>query len=190
MKKLKFILLISFTIIGFISKASAQDSYIVKSHEVIIIGTSNIHEWTAQVVKLSGLAKSTSSAINDVNITVDAKTLKSSKGKIMDSKMQDALKTEKYPTIYYKSLSNTLLSEKNGVMNILTTGNLTISGVTKNIKVITTCRKVQNENFEVLGSFYILMTNFNIEPPTALFGALTTADKINITYKIVFQKLK
>jgi hypothetical protein len=32
------------------------------------------------------------------------------------------------------------------------------------------------------------MTDFNIEPPTALFGTLTTADKVTITYKIVLEK--
>jgi len=188
MKNLKFSVLFSFLLLAVAVELTAQDVYSVKSHEVVISGTSNIHDWTVKVVDLTGSAKKTTEAVNDVNITVDAKTLLSSKGSIMDGKMQEALKTESYPKIYYKSLTCKILSENNGVIKISSTGNLTISGVTKSITVTSTCKPAQNENLEVSGSFYLLMTDFGIEPPTALFGSLETADKVTVSYKIVLQK--
>jgi hypothetical protein len=33
------------------------------------------------------------------------------------------------------------------------------------------------------------MTDFGINPPVALFGALTTSNKIKISYKIIFQQI-
>jgi len=108
----------------------------------------------------------------------------------MDGKMQDALKTDDYPNIYYQSVTNKIVSEKNGIKTIATTGKLTISGVTKTITVTSISKALQNGNVEILGKFDVFMTDFNIEPPTALFGTLTTADKVTITYKIVSEKLK
>jgi len=106
MKNLKRILFFGFVLISFVTKISAQEAYSVKSHEVVISGTSNIHDWTAQVINLSGLAKIAEGLLSEVKISVDAKTLKSSKGSIMDGKMQDALNTKKFPKINYKLISN------------------------------------------------------------------------------------
>jgi polyisoprenoid-binding protein YceI len=190
MKNLKVFLMVSFMLTNVVSSISAQDIYKVKTHEVVISGTSNIHDWTATVIDLSGSAQISSDVISDVTITVIATNLKSSKGSIMDGKMQDALKTDDYPNIYYQSVTNKIVSEKNGIKTIATTGKLTISGVTKTITVTSISKTLQNGNVEISGKFDVLMTDFNIEPPTALFGTLTTADKVTITYKIVLEKLK
>ncbi len=188
MKNLKSVLLIGFILISFVQTVLSQDIYTVKSHKVVISGTSNIHDWTAEVVDLKGSAKKTTSIISDVSITVDAKTLKSSKGSVMDGKMQEALKTQKYPKIAYKSVSNTVLSEKDGQIKCTLSGNLSISGVTKTISFTSICKTIENGNLEVSGSFSVLMSDYGVEPPTALFGSLKTADKVVVNYKIVLQK--
>ncbi len=190
MKTLKLFLMVGFLLTKLVNNLSAQEVYNIKTHEVVISGTSNIHDWTADVVDLSGSAKISSNLISEVNLIVDAKTLKSSKGKIMDAKMQDALSTEKYPKIFYQSVSSKVISENKGVKNISTFGNLTISGVTKTITVTSLSKTLLNGNVEVSGKFDVLMTDYNIEPPTALFGTLTTADKVTITYTITLQKSK
>ncbi len=190
MKNLKLFLLFGFILIRFATTISAQNNYSVKSHEVVISGTSNIHDWTAQVFSLSGLAKITEGVLTEVSISVDAKILKSSKGSIMDSKMQDALNTEKYPKINYKMISFKIVSKNKGSMKITSIGIITISGVSKIITVTNICKTLQNENIEVTGSFDILMTDYSIEPPTALFGTLKTANKVAVNYKITFQKSK
>jgi len=190
MKNLKRILFLGFVLISFTTTISAQDAYSVQSHEVVISGTSNIHDWTAQVMNLTGSAKIAEGLLTEVNINVNAKTLKSSKGSIMDSKMQDALNTEKFPKISYKLISNKIVSENNGITKISSTGNLTISGESKTIATTSICKTLPNENIEVSGSFDVLMTNYGIEPPTALFGTLKTANKVTVNFRITFQKLK
>ncbi len=169
---------------------SAQENYVVKSHEIIISGTSNIHDWTANVIDLLCSAKLKDNSFAELEMSINAETLQSSKGSIMDSKMQDALKTEDYPKIYYKSLSNNLISNTDGNMKVSTTGNLTIAGVTKKISFTASCKSDASGNIAVTGSINILMTDYNIEPPTALFGALTTDNKVTVSYNIVFQKSK
>jgi len=57
MKILNVFLLISFMLTIVVSSISAQDIYKVKTHEVVISGTSNIHDWTATVIDLNGSAQ-------------------------------------------------------------------------------------------------------------------------------------
>ena len=108
----------------------------------------------------------------------------------MDGKMQDALNTKKFPKINYKLISNKIVTENSGIMKISSTGNLTISDVSRTITVTSICKTFQNENIELAGSFEILMTDFGIEPPTALFGSLKTANKVTVNFKITLQKSK
>ncbi len=188
-KNLKSVLLISLMLTGLAEYTLAQDDYSVKSHIMIISGTSNVHDWTAQVFVLKGLAKIGDAELTDISITVDTKTLKSSKGTVMDNKMYDALNTDKFPKIYYKSNSKTLLSLANKETTpVSTKGEVTISGTTKNITVSGIYKKTKNEEIIISGSFSLLMTDFGIKPPTALFGILKTGNRVEITYKIHLKK--
>jgi len=190
MKNLKFILFISFLLLCFVKNISAQDNFFIKSFDAGLSGTSNLHDWTATINSLGGTCSSTQSEITKINLTIDATTLKSSNGKIMDNVMLDALKTNDYPKIYLKSSSFKLMFENNGISKYSGIGTMTIAGVSKTISITTFHKILQNGNFEVSGSVNILMTDYGIEPPTALFGTITTANEVNISYKIIFQKSK
>jgi len=190
MKNLKFILLFSFLVLCFVKKISAQDSFVIKSYEASLSGTSNLHDWTATINSLSGTCNCTDTEITKISLAIDATTLESSKGKVMDNIMFDALKTDDYPKIYLKSSSFKLISENNGVSKYSGMGTMTIAGVSKTFSITSSHKNLQNGNFEVSGCVNILMTDYGIEPPTALFGTLTTANEVSISYKIIFQKSK
>jgi len=190
MKNRKFILFFSFLFLCVVKNISAQESFIIKSFEAGLSGTSNLHDWTATINSLSGTCDCSETEITKINLTIDATTLESSKGTVMDNIMLDALKTDDYPKIYLKSSSFKLISEYNGISKYSGMGTMTIAGVSKTFSITTSHKILQNGDFEVSGSVDILMTDFGIEPPTALFGTLTTANEVNISYKIIFQKSK
>ncbi len=188
MKNQTLILFSLFFVVFFAKKTFSQDSFYVKSFLAELSGTSNLHDWTATVNSLEGTCLCTETEITKISMTIDATTLESSKGSIMDNTMSNALKADDYPTITLTSLSFKFISENNGTIKYSGIGTFKIAGVSKSISITTIYKKLQNGNFEVSGSFDILMTDYGIEPPTALFGSLQTADKVNISYKIVFQK--
>lgn len=172
--------------------ANSQTVYEVKSHNLVVKGTSNLHDWDAEVENLKGTFKLNveNGKIVDLQylkIVVDAKSLISSKGSIMNSKINDALNSKKYPEIIYVLQSVNSISEKNGLYSLNTTGLLTISGVTKKVTLDATGKVNSNGDVEFSGAKNVKMTDYKVEPPTAMFGALTTGDDVSINFKVTLR---
>lgn len=164
-------------------------SYEVKSHSIIVAGTSNLHDWTANAQKVNGNIKlqvnnGKIAALQGVELRVDAKSLKGSKGSIMDSKIEDALNAKKNPYITFKSTSGTI-TEKAGSYKVLANGVLTIAGVSQNVTVEAIGKILPNGDIEFTGTKKLKMTDYKVDPPTAMLGTLTTGDDINLTFKVI-----
>lgn len=172
----------------------AQKYYEVKSHTIVVSGTSNLHDWTADVLKAKGVfnVKVESNKIADiqgVELKVDAQSFNSSKGSIMNSKINDAIKSKKFPEINFKATKLNSITEKGGVTQINSSGILTIAGTSQNITVDAIGKILPNGDIELTGSKKVKMTDYKVEPPTAMFGALTTGDEVTITFKLVIKSI-
>ncbi|MGE0077740.1 MAG: YceI family protein [Bacteroidales bacterium] len=193
-QQIKSILIIVFLFV-LSERLIAQTAYEIKSYSIVISGTSNLHDWTADVEKVSGSLKlkienGKISDIQNVEIVVDAASLKGSKGSIMNSKINDALKSEKYPKINFKSTQLGSITENAGVNHINSTGILTIAGVSKSINIDSSGKLLPNGDIELSGIKKIKMTEYKVKPPTAMFGALTTGDEITIAFKVVIKSVQ
>lgn len=182
-----------FTVLLFIMALSnavfAQTVYEVKSHNLVIEGTSNLHDWTAAVEEVKGtfdlkLEKGKIVDIENLTVKVKASSLKGSKGSIMDSKINDALNSKKYPEISFSLKKVNSISEASSGFKISTVGQLNISGVTKTVNISAVGKVFPGGEIEFTGSTKLKMSEFNVTPPTAMFGALTTGDEITLTYKV------
>lgn len=172
----------------------AQTIYEVKSHSIVVSGTSNLHDWTADVEKVTGLFKVIAengkiSDVQNVDLKIDARSFKSSKGSIMNSKINDALNSKKFPEINFKATKLGAISEKGGVNQISSSGILTIAGTNQNVSIDAIGKVLPTGEIEFTGSKKVKMTDFKVEPPTAMFGALTTGDEVTITFKIVLKSI-
>jgi len=47
---------------------------------------------------------------------------------------------------------------------------------------------LDDSTFQVKGTFSLKMTEFGIDPPTAMLGTLKTGDKITLDYTMTFKK--
>lgn len=183
--------LIVFAMVMVMSLAiNAQTTYEVKSHSLVIEGTSNIHDWTADAEDVKGVfnlkvENGKIVEIDRLSVKVNAKSLKGSKGSIMNSKINDALNTKKYPEISFNLSEVTSISGTPENFKINTNGQLKISGVTKPVALSAVGRVISGGEIEFSGTTKFKMSEFNVSPPTALFGALTTSDEIKLIYKIV-----
>jgi len=105
----------------------------------------------------------------------------------MDNNTYEALNSDEYPTINYK-LKEVVSASNNGNMyDLKTKGALTIAGCTM---VVTIPVKAEiNENKMVCtGEITFKMTDFKVDPPTALLGTVKTGDQITIKFKTEFKK--
>ena len=169
---------------------NAQIVYEVKSHSLTIEGTSNLHDWTADVEDVKGTfnIKVENGKIVDVPnlaINVNARSLKGSRGSIMDSKINEALNSKKHPEITFKLNKVNSIAENPGSYRLSTSGVLNVSGVNRNVTLNAVGRVLPGGDIEFSGTTKLKMSDFNVTPPKAMFGALTTGDEITLNYNIV-----
>lgn len=176
MKTLLISLLFSGIIIG-----NAIDVNTEKS-KVVILGTSSLHDWESSVESYTIDGNIESNQITNLEATFNVESIKSGKS-IMDSKAQDALNAEKYPNIVFKAPALTISNGK-----VTGQGTLMIAGKTKSIQFMATSSQISNRDMLVKGSTKIKMTDFDIEPPTAMFGTLTTGDEVTVNYEILLNQ--
>ena len=66
-----------------------------------------------------------------------------------------------------------------------TNGNLTLAGVTRQIQMDVNVEET-SEGIRYTGSVPLKMSDFEIRPPTAMFGALRTGDEVTVGFDVVF----
>ena len=166
---------------------SAQIVYKVNlsGNSIQINGTSNLHEWDSKVQAVTGnLTAITDETVlkqlSQVTIKIPVISIKSGKG-IMDTKTYEALKSDKYPTISYQSSSNNL----SGSNEITSNGQLTMAGVSKP-KLLKVTYVLKDKKITIKGAIKMKMSDFDIKPPTAIFGTLKTGDEVEIVFDVSF----
>lgn len=149
-----------------------------------------MHDWTLQLntfhCSMKSLQNENSIEISDTKFRCNVKDL-SSGNSIMDKKTYKALKHKQFPVIKFtqSNISRAQIS-KNEYSGTIT-GMLSIAGQTK---LINMSYQVQIHHLlhKVSSQLIINMSDFGISPPTAMFGAITTGDKIEIIITQYFAK--
>lgn len=164
----------------------AQKTYTLSANpDLKVTGTSTIHDWHMTSAKATGKAAMTpgtsgAAEISSLSITMPVESLKSGKGQ-MDTNAYKALKTDKYPDIRFE-LTNASVSGS----TIKASGKLTISGSTKTVS-LDVKQKLVGEAIEFTGTLPIKFSEFNVEPPTAIFGTIKTGDALQLYFTVLFK---
>ncbi|OHX66514.1 YceI family protein [Flammeovirga pacifica] len=158
---------------------------LTKESKIIIEGTSSLHDWHSDVNQVSGSAQvsvedNKVTSVESLSLTFVVKSIESGKG-AMNKNIFKALKEDKNPNILFTSTSTTV--DAKGV--VTAKGNLTIAGATKEV-TLTANSSVSGNNVTFEGKTTFKMTEYSVEPPTAMFGTITTGDEVTIVYSAVF----
>lgn len=164
--------------------------YHIIDPEVVVSGTSTIHDWEVRSTNAKGQATfdikdRQLKNVSGLTITIPAESLKSGKSG-MDNNTYKALKTKNHPDIIFKLKKVNQIHQTGNLAEVEATGDLTVAGETRNVDLQVTC-DLQNDQIVIQGMKSLNMTDFNIEPPVALLGTIKTGDAINISFKIKFQ---
>lgn len=172
----------------------ATNAQIVRKNTAFIIkvkGSSNLHDWvmnakTGSIEANLNLTSNVSylAGIQSLSFTLPVKNLKSTEGSTMDNRAYDAMKADKYPNISFSLLTATPVSNDGNKSQFKVTGNLTISGVTKQIEMVANATKNADGSVIITGSQNIKLTQFGIKPPSFMFGALKVTDNLTIDYAV------
>ncbi|MEM9936605.1 MAG: YceI family protein [Bacteroidota bacterium] len=179
--------------------AAQQQSYtLAEESSVSVVGTSTMHDWTAtstdirDEVKLKASLSSLNeslmgSSIGSVSLRIPVKSLDGGRGNIMNDKIRKALKASAYPDILYSMTTGNLgdiSPGETGLFSIETMGSLAIAGVEKKVMIQVSGRLMDNKGYFFEGQYKTKMTDFDIEPPSALFGQIQTDDEIIIKFSL------
>ena len=155
-----------------------------------VLGTSNLHDWELTVENMQGTIEvkqegNVIKSISKLDLSILAESLKSGKNG-MDKNTFKALNTEDYKNITYKLKSvESINSKSDGECTLNTTGDLMLAGVTHPISIVFNA-KILQDKITLSGEKEINMTDYKIEPPKALFGTITTGEKVIIKFKTTF----
>ena len=102
----------------------------------------------------------------------------------MDKKTFTALKHETFPKITFELTGINDLQLKDGQYTISAVGDLTIAGTTQSVDLLVGGNVYPDGSLQFYGTYDMLMTTFNISPPTAMFGSLKTGDAISLKFDL------
>lgn len=175
--------------------ATAQQSFSLVSKEsyIKVTGTSSIHDWemnSSDIIATLSLLKEEGGikGIEAVQFKMKAKALLS-ENSTMDSKAHSALKADKNPEINFQmiscNISNSTKQEMQGAIN----GRLSVAGKTRQVTIPFRGKYSDSNSIGVNGIVKLKMTDFEIDPPRAMLGALKTGDDINVEFKLEFRSV-
>lgn len=151
-------------------------------------GTSTLHDWEIVAKKLNGTAEMTleNGQIKDISqlgFSVDVESMESGKGG-MDKNTYKALKSDKYPQISYEFVRLIEVKETAEGLLLKTGGKLTIAGKTKSVYLDVLAKVGNGVSFK--GETTFQMTDYGVEPPTALMGTVKTGNEITIAFNVQY----
>ncbi len=160
--------------------------------EVLVTGTSTLHDWEEVAEQKSGTMSLDNTGelpkINTLKFVVEAESLKSGKG-AMDKNTYKALDTKKYKQIVFELKNLKSISPITATSNkykVLATGDLTIAGSTNTIDLPFTL-SINDGKVLLEGKKGLKMTDYNVDPPKALLGTITTGNEIEVHFNTVWK---
>lgn len=143
-----------------------------------VTGTSSLHDWEMKVTDFDASGSVSENLVENLVVTVKSKSLESGKS-IMDDKAYDALQADDYTKIQFSAKKLQIDGGK-----VSGKGSLTIADKSNELDFNAKILSKEGNKIHLQGSIPLKMTDFDITPPTAMFGTLKTGDEVEIHYNI------
>jgi hypothetical protein len=167
--------------------------------KMTVSGTSTLHDWTSDVNEVRGFVSvkpeiltedkiKKSDKILDITIVVPVKSIISSRGSIMDEKTWRALKSDDHPDIKFNLVSSKLKPLSDNTFTVIARGNVEIAGIRREIEMQVDGKRLDSSTFIFEGKQKINMKDYDMEPPTAMFGQIVTGEEVEIAFKLIVGK--
>ncbi len=166
----------------------SQDSYSVSEHsKVLVKGTSTLHDWESRVEEVTGqgefmITGDKVTNVSSFSLKFRAKSLKSGKER-MDKLTWAALKADDNPDITFTLTE--LLSAQGSQLKAR--GQLDIAGSNQEVTIVATAN-VKDTDILIKGQHALLMTDYGVDPPTAVLGTIKTDDEVIIDFELTLTK--
>lgn len=128
---------------------------------------------------MAGELRMSEGSVEDIHFEVDVAAIKSERGATMDNKMHKALKKDEHPKIGFD------LTEAKGGATLV--GHLTIAGKQNTVEIPVDLKSSES-TVALSGEYKIVLQDYGVEPPTAMFGQIVVGDEVVVTFDLKFSK--
>lgn len=195
---LKTLITSTITVLFLAGSLFAQDiTMTVKdSPQMKIDGDANVRSWDADVEKVNGTLKLTDvenfsienlkpENIKELTLTIPVEGINSDSGRLTRN-LHGYLKKDDYPEITFKLNRVTEIEIENGSARITAEGVINAAGKDHTVTMTSTASLNGDGTINFRGEQELLMTDFDIDPPTAVMGTIRARDEIVISYNVNF----
>lgn len=168
--------------------AKAQNQHELKPEAgfLILKGTSNTSNWELSTNQLIGDAQFTAEngeikTLSRVTVDIDVTTLKNEDNRRMSKTAQKALLAKENPVATFFSYGFSQLSEETKTLS----GNLFLAGRTMRVPFSFTSKQEGDVTW-IIAKSEVKFSDFGMEPPTDLGGAVQCNDEFNIEVRLPF----
>lgn len=150
------------------------------SSRIWVDGTSNRSDWTVYAPVWRADLSVADGSPAGVRLTIDVAAMESRKSTIMDRLMHRTFNAGTHPEITFMSSSVIPVSSD----SLLVTGDLSMAGQTQRVDVRVHADSSASTHVVWSGNAAVKMTDYGMQPPTAMFGALHTADDVTVRFRL------
>lgn len=196
MNSLRFLLPLFFGI--FLAyQARTQGTYQLGPESTVTIhGTSTLHDWKAVVADYEGTIELTDAlakkkikpgpAVESAVLKFKVATIDGGRGPSMNKKIMTALKSEEHPQIVFELSEPAAVTATEGdKFTLQAKGQLNIAGASQQVTLDMDGQRKENGQIHFTTEKPLKMSDFKIEPPSAMFGQIVTKDDIKVSFDIV-----
>ena len=155
---------------------------------ISISGTSTLHGWTVTAGEVTdfptnlAFSLAETQTIDSFSFSVAVMSLDGGRGASMNGKIQTALQATISPTIIYSQSQPAALVKQADQWTLSSTGTLAMAGKEK---AITVDVQLEERDGQLIfkGSKDLKMSDFEMTPPSAMFGQIQTHDDITVHFE-------
>jgi hypothetical protein len=161
---------------------------IIKS-ELTINGNASTHEWSLKADSIAGsgtlaFGSMQGFTVSTFDVEISVAGLKSDKAIKLEKKAHRTLLENDFPYIKYHLIEVKDVNSNDQAITFTALGELNIAGTTKEIEMIINSKVLPNKDMLFSGKKRLTMTDFKLEPPTALFGMMKCDDDVIIQFEL------
>lgn len=178
--------------------AQQSEFTLSSDYSMTIDGTSNVRDWSAEITSMEGVLILREGASEDLSswspedlislelqipvedIDTDTRRLTSNIHKYLKEDNQPVITFELQRIISVEPAGNSIAIQAEGVVTAAGKAHTTVMNVT--------AEQAGNGMIQFSGNQQLKMTDFDIEPPTAMLGAIRAVDEVTINYTVHFNR--
>lgn len=178
----------------------AQIEYVPQdSSRLWIAGSSNVNQFECesrehrgeaiifQTTTLTGDTVTVDEDATSIMLEIDVEGIECGRSR-MNRDLRNALKADDYPNIRFvfdEIVTQSDNPDDQNTVDLEVNGSLTIAGITRQINVQLTGYTLYENRVRAIGSKEIRMTDFGVEPPTAMLGLVKADNELTVHFDLI-----